>query len=114
MIGYSYHREYYDFTILDVAVQILSIMYWSKPTYNWKRTLDIYLVYFTVLYHCVRAYHAEYNILFYICTIVGMLCYSLSWIYYNQNKLWLSVYAHASIHVIFNIGIMSLYFGKIY
>jgi len=110
-IGYSYYREYYDFTFTTTAVQITSIMYWSKPEYNWKRNLDMFLANCSVLYHCVRAYKAERYVLFYSFTMLGVLCYLSSWKLYNQNKIWTSVYLHSGVHIMFNLAILSLYSG---
>jgi len=110
-MGYSYYREYYDFTFSTTAVFTASIMYWSKPEYNWKRNLDMFLANCSVFYHCVRAYNAERYVLFYSFTMLGVLCYLFSWKLYNQNKIWTSVYLHSGVHIMFNLAILSLYSG---
>lgn len=112
-IGYSYYREYYDFTFSTTAVQIASIMYWSNPEYNWKRKLDMFIANFSVLYHCVRAYKSECYVHFYTCTMLGTLCYLSSWKLYKQNKIWSSVYLHSGVHIFFNIAILLLYSGHV-
>lgn len=112
-VGYSYYREYYDFTISTTAVFAASIMYWSKPEYNWKRNLDMFIANFSVLYHCVRAYKSERYVPFYLFTMLGVICYMSSWKLYNQNKIWTSVYLHSGVHILFNLAILSLYSGHL-
>ena len=112
-VGYSYYREYYDFTFSTTAVFVTSIMYWSNPEYNWKRNLDMFISHFSVLHHCVRAYTAERYVPFYFFTMLGVLCYWSSWKLYNQNKIWTSVYLHSGLHIMFNLAVLSLYSGDL-
>ena len=112
-VGYSYYRGYYDFTISTMMVQIASIVYWHKPEYNWKRNLDMFIAIGSIVYHCIRAYKSECHVQFYSFTTLGTICYFTSWKVYKQNKIWSSVYLHSSVHLLYNIAILSLYSGDI-
>ena len=108
-----FYHGHYDMCIMVIIVQFTSILYWSKPEYNWKRNLDMVCANGTVLYHCVRAYGSDNSILFYIFTSFGVLCYFYSWKYYYQNEYWYSTYLHSAVHVFFNIAMNTLYIGHI-
>ena len=112
-ISNSFYHGYYDMSLLATIIQFTSILYWSKPEYNWKRNTDMIVANFTALYHCVRAYGSENSILFYIFTSLGIFCYFISWDYFYKKKYWYSVYSHSGVHICFNLAINSLYFGHI-
>ena len=109
----SFYQGYYDMCLLVLLVQFTSILYWSKPEYNWKRNTDMIAANSTILYHCVRAYGSDNGMLFYIFTLLGVLCYYISWKYYYKKKYWYSVYSHSGVHIFFNIAINTLYFGHV-
>ena len=109
----SFYHEYYDLCLLTSMVQFTSLLYWSKPEFNWKRNTDMIVANFTLLYYCIRAYGSENSILFYIFTSLGILCYCTSWKYYLKKEYWNSVYLHSAVHIFFNLAINSLYFGYI-
>lgn len=107
------YHGHYDIFVLITIVQFTSILYWSKPQYNWKRNVDMIASNATVLYHCVRAYGSENGILFYTFTSLGAFCYCLSWKYLYQNKYWHSTYLHSGVHIFFNMAMNTLYIGHI-
>ena len=109
----SFYHGYYDMSLLAIMVQFTSLLYWSKPEYNWKRNTDMIIANFMILYHCVRAYGSENSILFYTFTSLGIICYFISWDYFYKKEYWYSVYSHAIVHIFFNMAINVLYIGHI-
>ena len=110
---YAISQGHTDLAIVPGGVFLTSINYWRYPDYSWRRTLDMNYVKLALSYQIVRSYNSEYATLHVLCMILGVSCFPLSWNYYNNNQIWMSVYIHSMVHVFGNIGNILLYSGTI-
>jgi hypothetical protein len=110
---YAFHRGYYDLSLAPGGVFLTSILYWHKPDYSWRRTLDMTYVKIAASYQLIRSYKAQYSNMYYLFLFGGICCYQLGIYYYKNNKFWHSTYAHSMLHVLANISNVILYSGSI-
>ena len=110
---YAIYQNYIDLALVPGGVFITSLIYWRKPDYSWRRTLDMNYVRVALLYQILRSYGAEYGMPHFLSMILAVSCFPLSWKYYNDNRLWESVYIHCLVHLFGNIGNIILYSGEI-
>ena len=54
---YGFKRGYWDLASLSLGGAITSVLYWTKPDYSWRRTLDVNFIRAAMLYHCLRGYN---------------------------------------------------------
>ena len=111
---YALKRGYYDLAMVPLGVFTTSIIYWTNPTYCWRRILDMVYVSSAMTYQMYRAQKAEYRMLYYGFLFSAVTFYPFSW-YFHNNKYssWKSVISHSLIHIVGNISNFVLYSGKI-
>jgi hypothetical protein len=92
-----------------------SILYWTHPTYSWRRNVDMISVLYGSLYQAYRALYAEYMYYYFLSHGIGILCYFLGRHYhYTKNNKEAGLICHMGVHILANIGNMALYSGEIY
>jgi hypothetical protein len=75
---YTVYQAKYEFIVFPTGIFLTSINYWRKPVYNsWQRSLDVFYVYFSVLYNIFRSFGAEYVYQFNSFVLLGLLFYIL-------------------------------------
>lgn len=110
---YGFKRGYHDLATMSIGGGITSVLYWYKPDYSWRRTLDIHYIRFALIYHVIRSYGAEYSKYLYFCyTMVGMI-YPTEMHFYLKKRYWLYTFSHMIVHVFGNTGNYILYSGYI-
>ena len=110
---YAIYNGHYDFAVCSGVVFFTSINYWRKPTYCWRRKLDMICVKLALIYHLYRAYRAQYMIEYYTIMFFALNFYPLG-IYYHEKKLyWRATISHSGLHIFSNIGNYILYSGKV-
>jgi hypothetical protein len=107
------YNGYLDFAIVLFCIFLTSINYWRKPTYSWRRNLDIICASTGIIYKMIRAYQAEYSVISYILIIMSICFYYLG-VYCDRKKLYLySTYFHCSLHIFSNLSCIILYSGYV-
>jgi len=106
----SFYLKLYDFSFLTTLVLMTSLNYWKYPIKNWRRTLDMFIVFITFLYTMVYSqYSNPYNRnVYYIYNGIGIICYVLA--KKSNSKNTSSLY-HCGIHIVCNIANIFLYVG---
>lgn len=111
---YGFKRGYWDLASLSLGGAITSVLYWTKPDYSWRRTLDVNFIRAAMLYHCLRGYNAEKGK--YLYTYYALVCilytYEINFLYLKK-RYWLFTYSHILLHLIGNTGNALLYNGSI-
>jgi hypothetical protein len=100
-------------TSIPFIITCSSILYWSHPTYSWRRNLDIAAVLYTFNYQGYRALYADNSFYYFIFKFLGILSYFVGR-YADKYNPYLGVICHTGIHIFTNIGNIILYSGKIY
>ena len=102
---YAYYNEKYSYAYLSFITSGISALYWWRPTYGWRRNLDLciakisFITYFTTAYMQMKNnIHPKYPIMVYTGTPLMLLLYNLSCIY--PKNWW--VY-HAGFHIVVNM-----------
>ena len=109
---YAVYNGHYDLAICASGVFLTSINYWRKPTYSWRRYLDMTYVKFALIYQLYKAYRSQYMIHYYVIMIFAVSFYPLGVYYYKKQLYWHSTYAHSALHIISNIANLVLYSGR--
>jgi hypothetical protein len=90
---YAYYYNLYFYSSILFIEILISINYWRKPTYSWRRTLDLFfakvlLIIFTIT-GIMNVNYTPYIILGYSGLFLALYFYYLSEKYSNlKNKLW--------------------------
>ena len=87
---YGFKRGYWDLASFSLGASITSVLYWTKPDYSWRRTLDV---------NFIRGF-------------IIVLYVTESQFYLNK-KYWLFTYAHILLHILGNTQNLILYTGHI-
>ena len=101
---YSLYQAHYTLAIVPCSVFITSLLYWQKPDYSYRRTLDMVVVKTCGIYQYYVAYSAPYGRYYYMANTVGLVCYLAGIHYYSKKYFWASTLAHIGLHVFANIA----------
>lgn len=111
-VVYSFHRGYYNHTLFTTLVLLTSLKYWSNPSHQYYRMLDIIAVYSAILYHLYSVRNSQYCLQYWSAIFITVMFYPLS-IYYEEKNTSLSDYFHSCTHIGGNIANVILYSGEI-
>ena len=104
------YNGHYDLWIVPFSVGCTTLLYWKKPTFGWRRNTDIAMSSIGLLYQLYRIHVNNYHMPgYYICKTLAVLSYCTGHYYFARNRLWLSMYCHAGIHIFGNLGNILLY-----
>lgn len=102
---YAYNNEKYYYAYLSLITSGISILYWSYPTYGWRRNLDLcfakisFTIYFLTACKCIKDNKNPYfPLIVYTGTPMMLLLYNLSC--NNPGSWWIY---HSSFHTLINI-----------
>ena len=89
---YAIYCECYDLAPVPGGVFLTSVNYWRRPTYGWRRNLDMGYVTCAVVYQNYRAYYMTSEMVwwYYFFMFLGVICYPVSVYLYKktaENKL---------------------------
>jgi hypothetical protein len=97
---YAYRHKQYFYSALSIATSAISLLYWHRPTYGWRRNLDLifaklsFTMYFLTAYMYLETSRPSYSVAFYGGTPVMLLFYGLSsyciqpwWLYHSLFHL---------------------------
>lgn len=110
---YALYRQHYNLIVVPGAVFLTSINYWRRPTYSWRRYLDMTAVKTTMVYQIYVGYNAQFINRCLVCWSLGVIVYLLSIYYHKRGQNWLSTYLHMLLHIFANLGNVALYSGYI-
>lgn len=88
---------------------IFAHLYWSHPTYSWRRTLDILWVQLLIWSHLWFAIGSPVFFLYCCIQLAGTLAYVVSWYLLQIGESWASIAAHAVMHCCANGSMLVLY-----
>lgn len=95
---------------LGVCVgSIIAQMYWSHPTYSWRRTLDIIWIQILIWSHLLVAFNSPVWLAYCIIQMVGAIAYGISWYCISVGEVWASTISHAFMHICANSSLCLLY-----
>lgn len=103
--------------IVPACVLFTSLNYWRNPVRDsWRRSIDIATVliglgYQTALAHNMKDMHHQR--IYHTCIAMSSACYAGGHLFMMLNMPRAAAYAHASIHVVANIGNIALQRGAI-
>lgn len=104
----SFHYGKYDVMLVPLTVFVTSINYWRKPTYGWRRNMDIGAVLSGICFQVYRVLecHNKHVVLAFMFS--GACSYGMSWVFSKQPSL--STYLHCGVHVCANTALVCLIF----
>lgn len=109
--SYALYRGHYALALVPGGVLMTSLNYWRKPTYGWRRNLDITFVWSALIYQNIRAYRMSNAVPYYHLMIFGASLYPISNYLHKKKYYWSSTYVHCMLHIVANISNMVLYSG---
>ena len=100
---YAYYHAVYDISILGFVVLCCSVNYWRKPTFGYRRTIDIVVSQIALWYSVYVAYVVLPYELF-LFQLFGIFLFAMSYftaIYFgmNKNQNYASI-CHTLLHII--------------
>ena len=110
---YGFKRGYWDLASFSLGASITSVLYWTKPDYSWRRTLDVNFIRAAMLYHCLRGYNAEKGRIYFLINGFIIVLYVTESQFYLNKKYWLFTYAHILLHILGKTQNFILYTGHI-
>ena len=110
---YALYMKLYIISIFTGSIFLTSINYWKKPTYSYRRTLDIVVVTTTISCQHYLAYNSQYQEIYYFLFLIAKILYLLGKYYYNKKEYLISTYLHISFQAISNFATIILYSGDI-
>ena len=110
---YALHSECYELAAIPGGVFLTSVNYWRRPTYGWRRNLDMGYVMSAVIYQNYRAYYMTSAMVlwYYFFMILGVVCYPVGVYLHKKNDLLGSTYVHCLLHLAANVANILLYSG---
>ena len=117
---YAIYCDCYDLAVVPGGVFLTSVNYWRRPTYGWRRNLDMGYVASALIYQNYHAYHSYYYmmnldqsiaLLYLALMLFGIGCYPTSIYLHKKKDIWGSTYVHCLLHVVANVANMVLYNG---
>lgn len=112
-VAVGIYNGYYDLALVAFAGWITSVLYWSNPTYSWRRILDIIVVQVALWWHMYRAIGAENRVPYFIIVGAGSLAFMAGWILFNAGATWAGTLAHVVVHICANLSMIVLYIGSV-
>lgn len=88
---------------------VVAHMFWWKPQYNWRRTLDMVLIHSLLVWHAYTGLYSEAKVLYYSITVLGMGLYLLGWEALKRGDSWLATFLHMGVTACANLSLLVLY-----
>ena len=100
---YSFKKSAIDFATIYLSGFITSINYWRKPTYGFRRNVDMSFVAMAFMYLLFKCIMINKFKSYFITSGIVSFLFSFSRICYNNNYIWTSTIIHSLIHVAVNM-----------
>lgn len=88
---------------------LTSLNYWRNPRYTWRRTIDVHMSRFTVLYniyHTMIINGDTINYMYIPSMSSCVLLYPIGIYLYNRKQYWYFVAAHMGVHISATVATM--------
>ena len=105
----SFHYGKYDVMLVPLTVFATSINYWRKPTYGWRRNMDIGAVCCGACFQLFRVLECENKHIVLTFMGCGTCSYFMSRCLSTQPSL--STSLHCGVHVFANLALVFLILG---
>ncbi len=107
--GHSY------LALAPLSIASTTYLYWYKPSYSWRRYLDIITVLSMCSYQAYRALNSDYTYSYISLNIIAIISYITGLHYhYNRKEMYLGMVFHSGVHIFLNMACTILYSGNIY
>ena len=109
---YAYsHPASAHFAVIPASVWATSLIYWRNPVMNsWRQRIDISVVLSGLTYQTYYAFqYANLAQTYVVLICTAAVCYKFGYYLWTCGCVWPATYAHATIHIIGNIGNLLLY-----
>lgn len=104
---------YYGHTWLGLGTiigSVLAQLYWTHPSFSWRRILDMTWVQVLIWSHLWFAVGSPVFVTYAIIQLLGASCYGISWYLLKQgNNSWAATFFHSLVHVAANTSLLILY-----
>lgn len=103
---------YYNYRLLGLGTMIGSFiaqMYWLKPSFGWRRNLDIFWIQVLIWLHLYKAIYSPSVILYCGIQAFGVLCYAISWWFHKIGVSWGATIFHILLHFCAQSSLLVLY-----
>lgn len=107
LIGSSIQCFYYgtyDLSIGTFSVFLTSQLYWKRPTYGCRRTMDMSVVFLVFLYYMYSTLNVENAIPYYVFTGSSICCYYVGWREHKKGHTLKAAMIHSLVHLFANIA----------
>ena len=97
---------------MGVCVMIgsgIASMYWAKPTYGFRRRLDMAWVQFLMWWHLIAGFYSPARATYYTITGLGVASYIISWGLMLRGYTWAAIYMHMLLTACANLSVTVLY-----
>ena len=88
---------------------VIAANYWRKPTFGWRRNLDMAWVQILLWWHLYTSLYSPARALYYAITAAGALCYAVAWAFMKRGDTWAAVFMHMLLTACANLSITVLY-----
>jgi hypothetical protein len=105
---YAVWKRVYDIGIVSFAIFVTSILFWSNPTYGFRRNMDITVVSLSMLYITIKVLRSKMSKNIIMVGLAVILLYSISSWMFDQNQMMNSMITHCSLHVVASAGLILL------
>lgn len=110
-IGLELYLQLYRLVIVSVIILCTSLLYWHKPDYGIRRTVDMVAVRLGLLYNLAHGYGTSGFSAYCVIVVVGICVYFFGVYCYKRGLHWESVYIHCFCYVLWNISNVVLFLG---
>jgi hypothetical protein len=87
----------------------IAYMYWSHPTYGWRRNLDMTWIQILLWWHLWAARMSPVRALYYGISAAGAVAYGVSWYCMRRGHMWAAVWGHMLLTACANLSLTVLY-----
>lgn len=88
---------------------VFAQLYWSDPTFSWRRNLDITWIQVLMWTHMVAAWFSPVFWPYLAIQLTGVGFFGLSWMFMLAGSSWAATLMHAAVHVCAEVSVLMLY-----
>jgi hypothetical protein len=92
---------------------VIAASYWAKPTFGWRRNLDMTWIQILLWWHLRTAFYSPARTLYYGIVVAGALSYAASWAFMKRGDTWAAVFMHMVLTACANLSASVLYMNPL-
>ena len=97
----------YDLALCSGSVFLSSINYWKYPINNWRKTLDMIVVKICLFYQLYKSFMVK-DTMYVGFVTTSISSYYIGSYFFDKEDYWTYTYFHFGLHLIANMGNISL------